>query len=59
MIVPHKERTFDRSRNRTTLQELIERHTGKIKLDDSTHEHYSVWITEDLTELINYMNGNK
>ncbi|MDA0090523.1 hypothetical protein OFR95_14780 [Brachyspira hyodysenteriae] len=30
MIVPHKERTFDKDRDRTTLNELIERH-NKVK----------------------------
>lgn len=58
MIVPHKERTFDSSRPRTERQELIDRHEGKIKLDESTHEHYSVWITKDVVELIEFMNAN-
>jgi SAM-dependent methyltransferase len=53
-IVPHRDRTFDKSRTRTTLDELIERHaTGLIPC--SEQGHCSVWITEDLVELINYL----
>lgn len=53
MIVPHKERTFDRDRPRTTLAELIRRHeTGEATARDG---HYSVWVTEDLLELLNYL----
>jgi SAM-dependent methyltransferase len=59
MIVPHKDRTFDRDKPRTTLQELIDRHAGRVHLDLNTHEHYSVWITEDVLELIQYMNGER
>uniref|UniRef100_A0A915EMU7 Methyltransferase type 11 domain-containing protein n=1 Tax=Ditylenchus dipsaci TaxID=166011 RepID=A0A915EMU7_9BILA len=32
IVVPHKERTFDVARNRTTLAELIERHDTLIPL---------------------------
>uniref|UniRef100_A0A914YCV9 Methyltransferase type 11 domain-containing protein n=1 Tax=Panagrolaimus superbus TaxID=310955 RepID=A0A914YCV9_9BILA len=52
MIIPHKERTFDRIRNRTTLKELIQRHEKPLDpnfVDD--HGHHSVWITEDFMEL--------
>jgi ubiquinone/menaquinone biosynthesis C-methylase UbiE len=53
-IVPHRDRTFDKSRPRTTLAELIERHaTGLIPC--AQQGHYSVWITEDLVELIHYL----
>ena len=56
MIVPHKERTFDKVRQRTTLQELIGRHEGRIENDYvNEHTHFSVWITEDVVELINYL----
>lgn len=55
IIVPHKERTFDKERPRTTLDELIQRHTqGSISKVD-THEHYSVWITEDVVALVKYL----
>lgn len=54
MIVPHKERTFDKDRERTTLQELIDRHNGPPPLVDD-HGHHSVWITKDLLELCDYL----
>ena len=34
LIVPHKERTFDCNRQITPLSELIDRHTGTLKLSD-------------------------
>ena len=58
MIIPHKDRTFDKERPRTTLQELIDRHTGKTNLNQATYDHFSVWITQDVLELIIYMNNN-
>lgn len=57
MIVPHKERTFDKDRERTTLQELIDRHGGLIE-DPKFEGHHSVWITEDVIELCRYMGLN-
>jgi glycosyltransferase involved in cell wall biosynthesis/SAM-dependent methyltransferase len=55
VIAPHKNRTFDRNRERTTLAELIDRHeTGNVP-DNPDAGHCSVWITEDFVELINYL----
>lgn len=54
MIVPHKERTFDKDRPRTTLSELLERHKYPNPPLVDHHGHYSVWITEDLYELCSY-----
>ena len=57
IIAPHKERTFDKERSRTTLAELIERHeTGKQP--EILNEHCSVWITEDFVELIRWLGWN-
>ena len=54
IIAPHKERTFDRQRPRTTLAELIERHqTGKKP--EAINDHCSVWITEDFVELVRWL----
>jgi SAM-dependent methyltransferase len=54
IVAPHKERTFDKDRPRTTLAELIERHqTGRQP--DRYRDHCSVWITEDLVELIHWL----
>jgi hypothetical protein len=52
-IVPHKDRTFDQPRARTTLSELLCRHeSGDCPHGDA---HHSVWITEDMTELLRYL----
>lgn len=53
MIIPHRERTLDKDRPRTTLAELIDRHTtGEFASEDP---HCSVWITEDVVELVDYL----
>lgn len=54
MIVPHKERTFDRDRPRTTLAELIDRHEHPNPPEIDHHGHYSVWITGDFLELCDH-----
>ncbi|KAI1701389.1 methyltransferase domain-containing protein [Ditylenchus destructor] len=54
IIAPHKQRTFDANRNRTTLKELINRYEHPRVV--STQQHFTVWITEDLVELCNYYN---
>lgn len=56
MIIPHKERTFDKDRPRTILQELIDRHAGRVPdIRPNADDHYSVWITEDIVELVQYL----
>src|SRR5579863_5575294 len=57
IIAPHKERTFDKDRERTPLAELIERHRTGIG-PDPYGPHCSVWITEDFVELVKYMGWN-
>jgi SAM-dependent methyltransferase len=58
-IVPHKERTFEKDKHRTTLQELIDRHNGKIPEPiPRQYGHQNVWITEDLIELCDYLKLN-
>lgn len=62
MIVPHKERTFDKNRPRTTLAQLLERHYHPENIDPREieavprefHDHFSVWITEDILELCHH-----
>ena len=51
VIAPHKERTFDKDRDRTTLAELEERHRTGIGPDPDA-AHCSVWVTADFVELI-------
>lgn len=54
MIVPHKERTFDKDRERTTLAHLIADHEHGAVSDD-TWEHQHVWVTDDVVELVEWM----
>ena len=57
MIVPHKERTFDKNNERTQLQHLIEdfvNNNHESHGDPNGHDH--CWITEDILELISWMN---
>lgn len=54
MIVPHKERTFDKPRPRTPLAEIVDRHEHPNPPFPDLHGHYSVWITEDFLEICNY-----
>jgi len=54
MIVPHKERTFDKDRERTPLAHLIKDHEQGA-VTDNTWEHQHVWVTEDIVELIEWM----
>ena len=49
MIVPHKERTFDKDRPLTTIEELEERQGKEMDID--THCHYSVWNTQSFLEM--------
>lgn len=52
-IIPHKERTPDKPRPRTTLRELQDRHSGVIPppaVYDFVH-HYCVWVTRDWVDL--------
>lgn len=56
MIVPHKERTFDKHQARTSLQHLIEDFLTDNKTfhkNPTGHDH--CWITEDIVELVNWM----
>lgn len=55
IIAPHKERTFDKDRPRTTLAELIQRHEQPTPPEVDDHRHYSVWITQDFVDLCTYM----
>lgn len=54
MIVPHKERTSDSSRPRTTLDEIVDRHEHPNPPVPDHHGHYSVWITQDFIDICHY-----
>lgn len=56
MIVPHKERTFDKGKENTPLEHLIEdfkNNNTKPHADPNGHDH--CWVTESFVELINYI----
>lgn len=55
MIIPHKNRMFDKNKKRTKLIELIARHNGSKEVSNNYEKHHSVWITEDILELIQYL----
>jgi SAM-dependent methyltransferase len=53
LVVPHRDRTFDRDRDLTPLAELIERHeTGFSSEED---RHWSVWTCETFLELCEHI----
>lgn len=58
IIVPHKERTFDKERPRTPLAEIVDRHLNPNPPEVDHHGHYSVWITQDFVDLCKYMGWN-
>jgi hypothetical protein len=44
LVVPHRDRTFDRDRPLTPLDELIERHRSGFTSDED--KHWTVWNAE-------------
>jgi SAM-dependent methyltransferase len=53
LILPHRDRTFDRDRPLTPLGELVERHqTGFSSEED---KHWSVWNCETFLELCEHL----
>ena len=49
LVVPHRDRTFDRDRPLTPLAELVERHAAGFAPDED--RHWSVWTLETFREL--------
>jgi SAM-dependent methyltransferase len=56
LIVPHRDRTFDRDRPLTPLSELIERHETEFSSDED--RHWSVWTCETFLQLCDYLHLN-
>ena len=57
MIIPHKDRTFDRGRGATPIKEfknIYESNKEPIHIDC----HHHAWITQDAIDLVNFMNKN-
>jgi SAM-dependent methyltransferase len=53
LVVPHRDRTFDRDRPLTTLAELVERHEAAFHPDED--RHWSVWTCESLLEVCDHL----
>jgi SAM-dependent methyltransferase len=53
LVVPHRDRTFDRDRPLTPLAELIERHEARFSSDED--KHWSVWTCESFLEVCDYI----
>jgi len=53
-IAPHKMRTGDKDRGRTTLNELIQRRKVPDPKGDPS-QHWVIWITEDFLAMCKYM----
>jgi SAM-dependent methyltransferase len=53
LVVPHRDRTFDRDRPLTPLSELIQRHEAGFRSDED--RHWSVWTTETFLELCEHL----
>jgi SAM-dependent methyltransferase len=51
LVVPHRDRTFDRDRPLTPLAELVSRRGGRSEED----RHWSVWTLETFEELCAYV----
>ena len=49
LVVPHRDRTFDRGRPLTSVGELVERHETGFTSDED--RHWSVWTCESFLEL--------
>jgi SAM-dependent methyltransferase len=53
LVVPHRDRTFDRDRALTPLSELIERHESGFTSDED--RHWTVWTCETFLDLCEHI----
>jgi SAM-dependent methyltransferase len=53
LVVPHRDRTFDRDRPLTPLSELIERHESGFTSEED--RHWTVWTCETFLELCEHV----
>ena len=53
LVVPHRDRTFDRDRPLTPLSELIERHESGFTSEED--RHWTVWTCETFLELCDHL----
>jgi SAM-dependent methyltransferase len=53
LVVPHRDRTFDRDRPLTPVSELIERHESGFTSDED--RHWTVWTCETFLDLCEHI----
>ncbi len=53
LVVPHRDRSFDRERPLTPLAELVERHRRGLR--SAEDRHWSVWTCESFVELCDHV----
>jgi SAM-dependent methyltransferase len=53
LVVPHRDRTFDRDRELTPLSELVERHESGFTSEED--RHWSVWTCETFLEMCEHI----
>lgn len=58
IIAPHKERTFDKEKNRTKLYDVVQKWENGTPNNDHS-KHFGIWITKDLINIINWMIAQK
>jgi radical SAM superfamily enzyme YgiQ (UPF0313 family)/SAM-dependent methyltransferase len=59
MIVPHKERTFDKDRPRTSLEHVVNDYlTNNTESHNDPNDHDHCWITEDVVNIVNWVIAN-
>lgn len=58
IIAPHKERTFEWNKPRTSLSEIVERHNHPNPIVLDQHAHHCVWTTQDFLDICEYYHWN-
>jgi len=53
LVVPHRDRTFDRGRPLTPISELVERHARRFSSTED--RHWSVWTCESFLDLCRHL----
>ncbi len=53
LVIPHRDRTFDRDRPLTPLSELVARHTRGFRSPED--RHWSVWTLESFLPLCDHL----
>ena len=57
LVIPHRDRTFDRGRELTTTAELLHRHERAASVD-SEDRHWSVWTRESFLDFCDDLDLN-